>query len=74
MNKLHEICTSSSLEANLSNTKIMIFGHNKRKLNQEAFYVDKDRIEITHEYKYIGLISIHMVALSHQVKGEAWHV
>ena len=33
----------------------MIFGHNKRKLNQEAFYLDKDPIEITHEYKYLGI-------------------
>jgi hypothetical protein len=45
----------SSLEINLSKTKIMIFGHNKRKSNQEAFYLDKDQIEITHEYKYLGI-------------------
>jgi hypothetical protein len=25
----------------------------KRKLNQEVFNLDKDQIEITHEYKYI---------------------
>ena len=28
----------------------MIFGHNKRKLYQETFYIGKDQIEITHEY------------------------
>ena len=33
----------------------MIFDRNKRKSNQEAFYLDKDQIEITHEYKYIGI-------------------
>ena len=33
----------------------MIFGPNKRKLNREAFYVDKDQIEITNEYKHIGI-------------------
>ena len=33
----------------------MIFGCNKRKLNQEAFYLDKDHIEITHEYQYLGI-------------------
>ena len=33
----------------------MIFGHNKRKLNQEAFYLDKEQIEITDEYKYLGI-------------------
>ena len=31
----------------------MLFGRNQRKLNQEAFYLDKDHIEITHEYKYL---------------------
>ena len=55
MNKLHEFLTSSSLKVNLSKTKIMIFDRNKRKSNQEAFYLDKDQIEITHEYKYIGI-------------------
>ena len=33
----------------------MMFGRKKRKLNQDAFYLDKDRIEITHEYKYLGI-------------------
>ena len=39
------------LALELSKSFIMIFGHNKRKLNQEVFYLDKDQIEITHEYK-----------------------
>ena len=43
------------LKVNLSKTKIMIFDRNKRKLNQEAIYLDKDRIEINHEYKYLGI-------------------
>ena len=55
LNKLYDFCTSSSLEVILAKTKIMIFGHNKRKLNQEAFYLDKDQIEMTHEYKYLGI-------------------
>ena len=55
LNKLHKLCTSSSLGVNLSKTKIMIFDHNKRKLNQEAYYLDKEQIEITHEYKYLGI-------------------
>ena len=33
----------------------MIFGCNKRKVNQEAFYLDKDQIEITSRYKYLGI-------------------
>jgi hypothetical protein len=33
----------------------MIFGHNKRKLNQEPFNLYKDQIDITHEYKYLGI-------------------
>ena len=55
MNKLYELCNSSSLEVNLSKTKSMIFGVNKRKLNLEAFYLDRDQIEITQEYKYFGI-------------------
>ena len=47
LNKPYEVCTSSSLEVNLPKTKIMIFGCNKRKLNQYAFYLDTDQIEIT---------------------------
>jgi hypothetical protein len=54
MNTLHEFLTSS-LEVNLSKTNIMIFDRNKRKSNQEAFYLDKDQIEITHEYKYLRI-------------------
>ena len=55
LNKLNEFCTSSSLEVNSSKTKLMIFGRNKRKWNQEAFYLDKDQIEITREYKCLGI-------------------
>ena len=55
LNKLNEFCTYSSLQVNLSKTKLMIFGHNKRKLNQEAFYLNKDHTEITHDYKCLGI-------------------
>ena len=55
LNKLVEVCTYSSLEVNLAKTRIMVFGCNKRKLNQEAFYLDKDQIEITHEFKFLGI-------------------
>jgi hypothetical protein len=67
-------CTSSSLEVNLSKIKLMIFGRNKRKLNQEAYFVDKDQIKINHEYKSLGIDFIHMVTLSHIVKGKELHV
>ena len=33
----------------------MFFGHNNRKWNQEAYYLGKDQIEITHEYKCLGI-------------------
>ena len=33
----------------------MILGRNKRKFNQEAFYLDKDQMEITHEYNYLRI-------------------
>ena len=55
LNKLNEFCTSSSFEVNPSKTKFMIFGHNKRKLNQEAFHPNKDQIEITHKRKNLGI-------------------
>lgn len=40
-------------------TKIMIFGNNRRNLNQETFYLGKDHIERTHEYEHprIGFCS-----------------
>ena len=52
---LYEFCTSSGLEVNLSKTEIMIYGRNKRKLNREAFYLEKVPVEITHKYKYLGI-------------------
>ena len=52
LSKLYEFCTFSSLEVKLSMAKIMIFGRDKRKLNQEAFYLDMDQLDITREYKY----------------------
>ena len=53
--KLYAFCTSFSLDINLSKTKIMIFGHNKSKSKQEAFYLGMDQIQITHEYEYLGI-------------------
>jgi hypothetical protein len=44
LNKLHDFCTSSSLEVNIYKSRIMIFGRTERKLNREAFYLDKDPI------------------------------
>jgi hypothetical protein len=35
----------------------MLFGCNKRNLNQETFYLDKNQNEITHQYKYPGIDS-----------------
>ena len=48
----------------------MIFGCNKRKLNQEAFYLDKDPTEITHKNKYLGFDFFHLVTLSHSYKAK----
>ena len=33
----------------------MMSGHNMRKFDQEAYYLDKDPIEITHENKYLEI-------------------
>jgi hypothetical protein len=50
----------------------MMFGCNKRKLNQKAFYPNNDQMEIIHEYNTSGLVSIHMAAMHRQVKGGAY--
>ena len=39
----------------ISNTNIVVIARNKRKLNQETFYLGKDQVEITHEYEYPGI-------------------
>ena len=49
----YEFCTYYSMEVDFFKTKLMIFGRNKIKSNQEAFYLDQNQIEITHEYKYL---------------------
>ena len=46
----------------------MIYGLNKRKLNQETLYLENDSIEITHENKCLVIDFIHKDALSHLVK------
>ena len=68
--QLYKFCTFSSLDVNLSKTKIMIFGRNKKKLNQEVFHLGKDQIEITHEYNYLGVDLDSFATLNHQVKDE----
>lgn len=45
----------------------MIFGRNKRKLHQDAIFLGKDQINITHENKYLGIDTI--ITLSHPIKG-----
>ena len=70
LNKLYELCTSFGLEVNLAKTKIMIFGHNKKKLNQKAFYLNKEQIEIAHEYKYLGIDIYSHHYFEPSVKGE----
>ena len=69
LNKPYEFCIVSSLEVNLPKTKIIIYGCNKRKLKQKAFYIDKGSIEITNEYKYLG-IEFYSHEYSEPVKGE----
>ena len=74
LNKPYEFCTSC-LEVNLYKTKIMIFGRNKRNLNQEAFLSIQG---FNWDYPWItntlGLICIHMATLSHLVKGKELQV
>ena len=68
MNKLYEFCTPSTLDINLSKIKIMIFSCDKRKVNQEASYLGKDQLEITHEYEYLGIGLYSHGNLEHRVK------
>jgi hypothetical protein len=49
LNKLGEFCISCHLVVNLSKTKVMIFGRNRKKLNQGGFYLGNDQIVTTHE-------------------------
>ena len=37
--------------------KIMFFGRNKMNINQEVFNLEKDQIEIAHEYKCLEIDS-----------------
>ena len=46
---------SFPVNVNLSDTRIVIFGWNKRKLEQVAYYAGKDQIEITHEYRSLEI-------------------
>ena len=56
LSKLHEFCIFFlALKSTYLKLKIVIFGHNKMKLNQEALYLDTDQNEITHKYKYLGI-------------------
>ena len=74
LNKLYEYCTSSSLEVNLAKTKVMIFAHNKKKLNQKAFYLEKEQIEIADKYKYLRIDIYSHDYFEPSVKGEEWQV
>ena len=49
LHKLYEFYNNNSSLDGKKETKILIFGCNKRKLNQEAFWLDNEQIEITYE-------------------------
>ena len=46
---------STSLEVKLYEIEIMIIAHDKRKLIQEAVYLDKCQNEIIHKYQYLEI-------------------
>ena len=69
LDKLY-FCTLSSLDVNLSKTKIMIFDHDKRKSNLDVFIPRQVPNRDTYEYKYLRVDSTHMATLNHQVKKE----
>lgn len=44
------------LDVTLFKTKIMMSDQNKRKSSQEEFYLGNYQLELTHEYKYLGVV------------------
>jgi hypothetical protein len=44
-----------AFDSQLTKTKVMIFGSNRRKHEQHEFYFNSEKVEIVHEYKYVGI-------------------
>ena len=56
LNGLQNYCKGWKLDVNLEKTKVMIFSKKKGDNEQFRFYFGRDIVEITYEYKYLGLI------------------
>ena len=53
---LYQFCQKWHMIVNLTNTKISIFNMNKKKSSRYHFVYNEDEIEITGQYKYVGII------------------
>ena len=56
IDSLAEYCSSWKLKVNLKKTNVMILSKRVRDPSSFGFYYKHDRLEITNEYKYLGLI------------------
>ena len=56
INRLLKFGKVNNLQVNESKTKILIFNPNGRKLNRYAFTNENKQLELTTEYKYLGLM------------------
>ena len=54
--KLQDYCVKWNLEINLDKTRIMIFNKAGKTLKSRAFYFDGKILQVTNEYKYLGII------------------
>lgn len=56
LNKLNAYCKKWDLSVNIQKTKVMIFNKSGRVLKRYNFVYEEKSIELTSEYKYLGII------------------
>ena len=66
--KLQDYCVKWNLEINLDKTRIMIFNKSGKTLKSRAFYFDGKILQVTNEYKYLGIIFKPSGSFTHAVK------
>lgn len=55
LNRTHDYCQKWDLQVNTSKTKTMIFSKKFRKNPKKKFFIDRERIEIVKNFKYLGI-------------------
>lgn len=56
MNNLSNYCKKWNLTVNIDKSKIMIFNKSGRTMKKDTFYYNDNALELTNEYKYLGVI------------------